>query len=224
MKAPDQLILEFEHRPSLSGEDFLISDENREAVAWIDKWPNWPSPVIIIHGPPGCGKTHLCEVFRARASAVGLAQGFSQVPGTDDRTQAFVFDDLDRFMGDTVEEEIFHLYNGLKTEGGYLLATATAPPPQWSFATADVRSRILASPSVAISAPGDGLIAGLLVKLFKDCQLAVGSDVIHFLVPRMERSFEAVRRLVDALDRQSLTGKRRITVPLAREVLAEFQR
>jgi len=223
VSAPDQLILEFERRQSLSGEDFLISDENREAVAWIDKWPNWPAPLIVIHGPPGCGKSHLCEVFRAKASATGLAPGFSRDLAPVDRTKAFVFDGLDRFMGRDVEEEIFHLYNALRAEGGHLLATATLPPPKWSFATPDVRSRILASPSAAIAAPGDGLIAGLLVKLFADCQLAVGSDVIQYLVPRMERSFEAARHLVDALDRQSLTGKRRVTVPLAREVLAKFQ-
>jgi len=224
VSAPDQLILEFEHRPSLSGEDFLISDENREAVAWIDEWPNWPSPVIVIHGPPGCGKTHLCEVFRAKASAIGLAPGFSTASVPLEQTRAYVFDGLDRFMGEPVEEEIFHLYNRLRTENGHLLATSTAPPLQWPFATDDVRSRILASPSAAIASPGDGLIAGLLVKLFNDCQLAVGSDVVLYLVPRMERSFEAARRLVDALDRQSLTGKRRITIPLAREVLSEFQR
>lgn len=223
MTAPDQLILEFEHRTSLSGEDFLISDENREAVAWIDKWPNWPSPLVVIHGPPGCGKTHLCEVFRAKASATGLAPGLSRDLASVDRSKAFVFDGLDRFMGGDVEEEIFHFYNALRAEGGHLLATATLPPPQWPFSTPDVRSRIQASPSATIVAPGDGLIAGLLVKLFTDCQLAVGSDVIHYLVPRMERSFETARRLVDALDRQSLSGKRRVTVPLAREVLAEFQ-
>lgn len=223
MRAPNQLILEFEHRPSLSGEDFLISDENREAVAWIDKWPNWPSPVVVIHGPPGCGKTHLCEVFRAKASATALASGFSEGLTSIDRTQAFVFDDFDRIMGGDAEEQVFHLYNGLRGEGGHLLATATLPPRQWPFATPDVRSRVLASPSAAIAAPGDGLIAGLLVKLFTDCQLVVGSEVIYYLLPRMERSFEAARRLVDALDRRSLTGKRRVTVPLAREVLADFQ-
>jgi len=163
--ATDQLILEFEHRPSLSGEDFLISDENREAVAWIDKWPNWPSPLVVIHGPPGCGKTHLCEVFRAKASATGLAPGLSRDLASVDRSKAFVFDGLDRFMGGDVEEEIFHFYNALRAEGGHLLATATLPPPQWPFSTPDVRSRIQASPSATIVAPGDGLIAGLLVKL-----------------------------------------------------------
>ena len=42
-----QLPFDFEHRPSLSGEDFLVAPSNREAVAWLDKWPDWPSPVII---------------------------------------------------------------------------------------------------------------------------------------------------------------------------------
>jgi len=37
-------------------------------------------------------------------------------------------------------------------------------------------------------------------------------------VKRMERSFDAVRDLVERLDRQSLTARREITVPLVRQV------
>ena len=43
-----------------------------------------------------------------------------------------------------------------------------------------------------------------------------------FLVPRMERSFQAARTLVDTTDRTALAGKRQITVPLVRDVLAKI--
>ena len=74
MSAPKQLPLEFEHRPSLGGEDFLIAPCNEDAVAWLDKWPDWRSPALIIYGPPGCGKTHLAHVFMASTGAVQLTQ------------------------------------------------------------------------------------------------------------------------------------------------------
>ena len=32
---------------------------NREALAWIDRWPDWPAPALALGGPAGCGKTHL---------------------------------------------------------------------------------------------------------------------------------------------------------------------
>lgn len=58
-----QLALDFPHRPSLGKEDFLIAPCNREAVAMIDKWPDWPYFAVCIYGPEGCGKTHLANVF-----------------------------------------------------------------------------------------------------------------------------------------------------------------
>src|SRR5437763_1943381 len=74
--------------------------------------------------------------------------------------------------------------------------------------------------AVAVRAPDDALIGAVLLKLFADRQLEVGEDVVVFLLRHMERSFAAARRIVAALDRAALVARRRITVPLAREVLA----
>ena len=60
----------------------------------------------------------------------------------------------------------------------------------------------------------------MLVKLFADRQLRVGPEVIRFLVARMERSLGAARTLVAAIDRAALAGRRRVTIPLVRDVLA----
>ena len=48
-----QLTLDFEHRTSLSGENFLVANCNRDAISWIDAWPNWPAPALVVFGPPG---------------------------------------------------------------------------------------------------------------------------------------------------------------------------
>jgi chromosomal replication initiation ATPase DnaA len=62
-----------------------------------------------------------------------------------------------------------------------------------------------------------------LVKLFADRQLRVGGEVVRFLSARMERSFEAARALVAALDRVSLADRRAVTVPLAGRVLEQYE-
>ena len=46
MSGRDQFTFSFEHRPALSGEDFLVSGCNRDAVAWLDRWPDWPAPAL----------------------------------------------------------------------------------------------------------------------------------------------------------------------------------
>ena len=40
-----------------------------EALAWIDRWPDWPAPALALSGPAGCGKTHLGRIWAARAGA-----------------------------------------------------------------------------------------------------------------------------------------------------------
>ena len=218
-----QLALDFGDRAALGADDFLVAPCNRDAVLWIDRWPAWPAPALVVHGPPGCGKTHLAHVWRARSGARMLAADrlAHETPGeliAD--TRCAVVECADATSG---EQALVHLYNVVAERGGHLLLTATAPPLQWGIALPDLRSRIVAAPAVAIGAPDDALIAAVMGKLFGDRQLRVDDEVVAFLLARMERSFDAARRLVAALDSAALAGARNITVPLARQVLDEFR-
>ena len=58
--------------PTYAREDFVVADGNREALAWIDRWPDWPAPALALGGPPGCGKTHLLRIWAARAGALPI--------------------------------------------------------------------------------------------------------------------------------------------------------
>jgi chromosomal replication initiation ATPase DnaA len=70
-----------------------------------------------------------------------------------------------------------------------------------------------------VRTPDDALIGAVLLKLFADRQLAVGEEVIIYMLHHMERSFAAASCLVAALDAAGLAAQRRITVPLVRQVL-----
>lgn len=211
--------LDFEHRVALSGDDFLVAPANRRAVEWLDSWPDWPTPALVLHGPPGSGKTHLAQVFMARAGAEALSPALLRESDGESlaaRARVWVADDADR---DPDEEALLHLYNSLSGRGGHLLLTATAPAARWGLTLADLASRLKASQAVEIGPPDDALIEAVLVKLFADRQLRVGQGVVEFLVRRIERSFEAARDIVAAIDAGALAAHRNVTVPLAREVL-----
>ena len=70
---PRQLTLDLPHRPALAAEDFLVSTCNEQAVAYVDRWPDWPHPAALIAGPEGAGKSHLANVWRLRVGAARLA-------------------------------------------------------------------------------------------------------------------------------------------------------
>ncbi len=218
-----QLALALPHRPAMAREDFLVAPSNELAVAWIDRWPDWPMPGLVIHGPEGCGKSHLAAVWAARADAVTVGgRDLARQPGPAlPRSGAVIVEDADALVaGDgAAQEAVFHLYNRIVEAGGALLLTARRPPPTWEIALADLRSRLNALPSAAVAAPDDALLEALFVKHFADRQIRVDRAVVRYLVARTERSHDAVRRLVARLDQAALAAGRTITVRFAREVL-----
>jgi DnaA regulatory inactivator Hda len=219
-----QLPLDFEHRPSLTGEDFLVVESNRDAVIWLDRWPDWPTPALVIHGPAGCGKTHLAHVFLARSGGRKLSildMSADEPRDLIEDIPACVIEDAERFLEAGLEQALLHLYNALKETGGQLLLTSRRPPSRWPVHLADLRSRLNTATAVRIGPPDDTLMQAVVVKLFADRQLKVDQDVVTFMLARMERSFDAARELVARIDAAALKERRKITVRLVRDLLKD---
>lgn len=218
-----QLPLDLGHRSASGREDFLLAPCNSDAVAWIDLWPEWPAPALILHGPESCGKSHLAAVWADGAKALRVDP--ARLAASDardvwkDRTGC-VLDGADVCIGDrAAETTLFHMYNMAKDEGRTMLVTFRTAPIRQEFTLPDLASRLRAAPAAMIQAPDETLLAALLVKLFADRQLQVNEDVIQYILPRMERSFAAARDIVQRADSEALANKRNISVPLIREIL-----
>lgn len=190
-----QLPLPLAYRSADGEADFFVSPANADAVAWLDRWPDWPLPVALLIGPAGAGKSHLARIFARRAGAEII----------DDAEHA------DR-------EALFHSWNAARP-GRPLLIVAQLPPRDWPQQLADLASRLAATPQLRIAAPDDALLAALLAKQFRDHGLRVGGDVIDYVLARIDRSFASIARIVSALDAAALAAGRPVTVPLARSVL-----
>ncbi len=214
----EQLTLPLGHRAALGADDFIVSESSREAVAWIDRWPDWPAPGLVIVGPPASGKTHLAEVWRQRsgARAIAAAALVREAVAELAAARAVVVEDADR-GGD--ERALLHLHNLLREGGGHLLLTGRSPPARWLLGLPDLRSRLAALPVAVLAPPDDTVLEAVMVKLFADRQLLVEPEVVRFLANRLDRSFAAVADAVAALDRAALAHGRAVTVPLVRAVL-----
>lgn len=229
MTSPAQLPLQLDHRPALAREDFLVAPSNAEAVDWIDRWPDWPANALAIYGPPGSGKSHLCQVWRQASGAVEITAADlrrDEPPAYLGEAGACVVEDVSPYLAGEPEiaRRLFHLYNMMLERRGHFLLCDRLAPARWDCPLADLRSRLSAMQAVALGEPDDALIEVVLVKLFYDRQLAFRPEVVSFLTRRLERSFAAARRFVEAVDRAALAAKRRqVTVPLARSVLQELE-
>jgi chromosomal replication initiation ATPase DnaA len=221
---PRQLTFPLDPRPALGRDDFLVSDSNSDAVAWIDRWPDWPGGVrgVSLHGPEASGKSHLAEVWRQRNTA-GLVRSadlrVESVPDQLGDAKHLVIDDLE---GVVDGEALLHLLNVVSEAGGHVLTLSREAAGRLDLQPPDLRSRLRALAAVSIGSPDDALIIGVMAKMFTDRQLTIDRAVLDYLSLRMQRSFAAARHLVAQMDALSLAEGRRITLPLARRVLDEF--
>ena len=210
--------------PTYAREDFVVAPGNREALAWIDRWPDWPAPALALGGPAGCGKTHLARIWAARANATVIEGDALEGKSVADLSEmieaapAIVIENADR----APERALFHLYNLAREYRRHLLLVSVELPAQWRIALPDLASRLRAAPAVAVAPPDDELLGSIILKQLADRQLHAAPGVVHYLVSHMERSAEEARRVVAALDRRALAERREIDRRLAADVLAEL--
>lgn len=222
MKGPArQLTLQWPHTPSYAREDFLEAPGNAEALRTILAWPNWASRTLLLVGPTGAGKSHLGAVWaRAAGARTVAAEALPHAPLVElAAARALLIEDADRIGAH--ESSLFHLLNLTRESGAHLLMTARAQPDAWGLKTADLLSRLRLAPIVTIGAPDLELSEAVLFKLFSDRQLVVDPSVVSYVALRIERSLDAARAIVEALDREALARGKRVTRAMAAEFLRE---
>ncbi len=115
------------------------------------------------------------------------------------------------------EEAIFHAWNEAQETRRPLILVADDAP--WSVRLPDLASRVAATPRVAIGLPDDALFEALLAKLLAARGLAPPPELARYLLPRVERSYVAIGRVVEALDEQATRARARLTLPMAKRAL-----
>jgi len=211
--AAAQLRLALGREPRFDRESFIIAASNREAAAAVDAWPDWPGGALALVGPAGSGKTHLGRAWAARAGARSASAEGLDLAGLP--AGPVLVEDADRGPADAA---LFHLLNRAQAPGGLLL-TARTPPRAWSAALPDLRSRLNAVRVVTLGAPDDGVLEGVLRRLFRDRNIRPDPELIAYLVRRIERSIPAAEAIVARLDEAADASRRGINRALAREIL-----
>jgi chromosomal replication initiation ATPase DnaA len=218
---PAQLPLDLPLRPRLGREDFLAARSNVAALAAIERWPDWSDRVLLLIGPPGSGKSHLLTIFADRAAALrangralpSLATLAAAAPS------AIAIDDIGELSD---EAALFHLLNFAVEHRAFVLMTAKKQPTAADVGLPDLLSRLRRATVVEIGAPDDDLMMAVLDKLFRDRQLLVEPPALAYAALRLERSLDAARAFVAALDREALIRQRPVTRVLAAQVMERF--
>lgn len=172
----------------------VVGTANRHVVEALQAPARWPFRTAVLTGPERSGKSMFARWFEA----AGLGEA------VDD--------------ADTLDEtEIFHRWNRAQESERPLLLVANRHG--WEIALPDLRSRIGAALHLEIGPPDDEMIAALIESHAARRSLALGEGALTYLLPRAERSFAGVERLVAAIDRLSLERKAAATLSIWRDAL-----
>jgi DnaA family protein len=178
---------------------------------------------IYIWGVPGSGRSHLLKGMVAAMQRRGSSVAYiACVPGTrlpEGVVDGVALDDVDRLDPDA-QVAAFHLYNTLRERQGILVAAGAAPPVQLRLRE-DLVTRLGWGLVYQVHALTDEEKARALADQASLRGFRLSPEVCEFLLTRLRRDMPSLLRILDALDRYSLETQRPITVPLARELLAE---
>lgn len=224
-----QLVLKFASERRCTLDDFEAGP-NGELVAEIRRRAgSGDFAALWLVGESGSGKSHLLQ--GACHAAVGAGRAAAYLParlmagGVDvlDGLGEFglvAIDDTDRWLGSPPwEEALLNLYQQLLGRGATLLLAARVGPLELDFRLADLASRLRAAQVFAIRPLDDSHRANAIERLAAQRGLELGADVMSFILRRAPRRMDELIATFERLDRGALAQQRRLTIPLAKDVL-----
>ncbi len=214
---PQQLAFDLPADVRLGAENFFVSDANAQAFAMVRTPQAWPDGKLALVGPAGSGKTHLAKLFAAENDAERI-KAAEIAPNAPLPEGALVIEDGEA-LSPASQEWVFHAHNHLRANGLPFLVTGRTAPARWGVTLPDLASRLSAATTVTIDNPDDPLLMAVLLKHFQDRQLMPAPDALTYLQRHLPRTFDAIRKTVETLDREALARRKPLTRPFVREVL-----
>lgn len=209
----EQSYFNYNLKPGLAIDDFFVSTSNKKAYSFIlnNKIDN---KKILLIGPNKSGKTHLGKIWQKNNNAVSYENNFEII--LNYKKNIFI----DDFLKNINEEQIFHLINHCSINKLTILLTSNKEVFEHNFLLKDLVSRLKTFNLLRINLPDDDLIINLIIKLLHDKQIIIkNKEIFHYILKRIERSYEDTFLLIENIDKLSLEKKRELTIPLIKKLL-----
>ena len=187
--------------PAEASFDNFVPGQNAEALARVRELAlgTLRETIVYLWGEPGSGRTHL---LRAAARANPSLVIADDVPALDAEGQ----------------QRLFSAINAARDGRGAVLAAGPAAPAALEM-RADLRSRLAWGLVYQLRPLGEPEKLRHLQAEARRRGLALSDEIGAYLLARVPRDLATLTALLEALDREALTRKRPLTLPLVREVL-----
>ncbi len=213
---PEQIPFDYHTEPS-SG--VIEGSANHEVIAALRR-RIWPTGRVAVIGSPFSGKSILArQLLMAGGASVGTAEGTSKLM-SGSSAPLLVIDNFTRFIaGEGAEEAFFHLLNRTAETGQKVAIFSRHALDDIDIALPDLRSRLGTFEVLRIGLPDDAMVSQIIAKAFDERGVRVSPDVIDYLSKRVERSYEAIHKAVEALDVSALQDKGKVHKARVRQYL-----
>ena len=218
----EQLIFNFPFKRNYLKQDFYVSENNFKAFRLIESWPKWPSRLVNIFGPRGCGKTHLINILKTKInSIIKLSNNISVEILKEYKTKECLI--IDNYKGDVDEKILYSLINQANQDNKYIIISSLTSIKKLKTTLEDLKSRFTSFVDIGIDLPTDDLIRVILTKNFSDKQIQVSEKNIEYILRNIERSYEKINTFSNSIDSLSLTKAQPIKLHLIKKVLNELR-
>lgn len=182
---------------------------------------------LYLWGGSGCGKSHLLQALVLRSIKAGeraiwmpLAQYAQGGAPTLDALQdcaLIALDDLEQLRHNRpLQETLVHTYN---SGGARIAVSAACPPARLGLPLADLQSRLQRFLVLQLRELGEQDKYRLIMRRAASRGIRLDEPVLRYLLNRESRDMHRLLGCLERLDAASLSSKRKLTIPLIKEVM-----
>jgi len=225
-----QIPLELEPSRPDRFEDF-VAGANQSVLLAVRQLLDEPGSSLFLSGPQGSGKSHLLNALCHAAREKGLgafyialkqlpeaaAAGLAGLQGLD----LVCVDDLDSVAGNPVwDNALFTCFNEVRSANGRLAVSCRLPLSSLQFDLPDLESRLAWGLRLKLQSLDDAGKLQVLQRRAQALGIELPQDVQHYLIKHSKRDMGSLLSMLERIKQAAFVAKRRITVPLAREIIS----
>ncbi|WP_440904124.1 DnaA regulatory inactivator Hda [Catenovulum sp. SX2] len=229
-----QLTIDFAFEPEAQLNSFYAAG-NEVLVASLQqliqqKAQSHAQNLAFIHGPAGCGKSHLLQALCQYADDLNISAQYlpgkviQQMPPEFSQgleaNDLLLVDDIDAIANDSSwQTSMFDLINrSLELEHKIIFASAL-PADAVGFSLPDLVSRLNWGQKWAIQPLDELARQQMLQQRSEHRGIAMPDELASYIILRCQQDNASIIKCLDVLDQQSLAEKRKLTIPFVKSVM-----
>lgn len=230
--APFQIPLSVDINDDARFENFFPGGTNKLGQAMAMNASQGQGELLLYYwGGHGVGVSHLLQAACNGAepnhrSAIYLpmdelmAMGGPQVLDGLEHLDLVCLDNVEVIAGNEEwEHGLFHFFNRIRAQGNHLVIGASVPPRLLGIKLADLASRLTWGMVFQLQPLADDDKVVAIRSRAADRGIQLGEDAVRYLIYHASRDMGDLLELLERLDRESLSAKRKVTIPFIKQVM-----